>query len=108
MVLADPDQPIGMNGAAAKRRRLFEDDRLQAERMGGQRRSEARDAGSQDADVAGTARRDHRMTSLLRCAKTGPRVADPKLARSQRRISLLVIPAKAGIHARYGSRLSPG
>jgi len=35
MVLADPDEPIGMDCATTERRRLFEHDRLQAKFVGG-------------------------------------------------------------------------
>ena len=34
IVLADPDEPVGMDGATAERRRLFEHDRLQAKFVG--------------------------------------------------------------------------
>ena len=34
IVLADPNKPVGMDGTTAKRRRLFEHDRLQAKFVG--------------------------------------------------------------------------
>jgi hypothetical protein len=44
MVLADPDQPVGMDRATTKRRCLFEHDRLQAKFVGSERASQSGDA----------------------------------------------------------------
>src|SRR5271169_4414786 len=55
MILADPDQPVRIDRAAAQCARLFEDDRPQAEFMGGERRGEASDAGPENDDVPGIA-----------------------------------------------------
>jgi hypothetical protein len=41
MVLAAPDQPVGMDRTTTKRRRLFEPDRLQVKFVGGERASQS-------------------------------------------------------------------
>src|SRR5580704_8516677 len=59
MVLADPDQPVGMDCTAAKRCRLFEHDRPQTKFVGGERTSQSGDAGTEDDDVIVNIRLDH-------------------------------------------------
>ena len=61
MVLANPDEPVGIDRAAAQSARLFEHHRPQAEFAGSKGRGEAGNSGSENDDVPGFVR-DHRAT----------------------------------------------
>jgi hypothetical protein len=67
MVLAHPDQPVGMGGAATEGACLFEDERPQAQFVGRQRRGKAGHTGSENDHVRGIAR-CHRVPSFCRRA----------------------------------------
>src|SRR6516165_10604925 len=66
IVLANPDEPVGMDGATSELRRFFQHDRLQAKFVGSQRPGQSGDAGAEDDDVVETAQRGHRLNSLRR------------------------------------------
>src|SRR3981189_2363621 len=62
MILANPDQPIRTDRAASQPAGLFENERSQAQFVGCERRSQARDGGSENEDVPGIARDPRRST----------------------------------------------
>jgi len=55
MILANPDQPVRVDRAAAQRARLFEDNRPQSQFVGSERPGQAGNAGSENDDVPGIA-----------------------------------------------------